>query len=321
MKLQPISPLVIEQNEKIVLQFGSVFNSAGWLKLFGESLKQYGIFNDDKQLIGAFHLYQTKLRGLKVFCNAPFTPHIALFANNPAQTSASVISFEKSLLSELAALIESLPYALITISLPFKYCDLQPFIWEKFKVIPGYTYRLNLNASEEVLLANLSSNKRRSLKKMSEENLRTELTKDFKLVKSLILQTFNRKEKRLNTSVLDKILFEFAMENNSFAFITYRNNEAVSAAFCIHDTTTAYYLMGGYDESNTHYAAGVSSIWNCILEAKRRGLNTFDFEGSMIKEVEQYFRDFGGELVPYYTINKAILPVEILLKFKRRAYF
>jgi len=319
--IKQIDNTILEANAQLLKEKGSVFNSPDWLSLFVDALLHFGIFNGDNKLIGTFHIYKTTMQGLKVLRNAPFMPHIGLFADNPAQSVSSSISYEKDLLTQLAGTISSVPHSMITISLPFYYKDLQPFIWKEFKVVPGYTYRLKLDASEENLLANLSSNKRRALKKMEEENLRTELTTDYKLVESLVLKTFSRKNKKTEEDLLNKIFFEFANEQNSFAYITYRNNEPVSTAFCIHDSKTAYYMLGGYDQENTHYAAGVSSMWNCILEAKRRKLEVFDFEGSMIPEVEQYFRDFGGEIIPYYTINKATLPVEIYLKLKRRAYF
>ena len=55
--------------------------------------------------------------------------------------------------------------------------------------------------------------------------------------------------------------------------------------------------------------------------AKGKGLKAFDFEGSMLPEVEKFFRGFGGDLIPYYTINKAFLPVEMALKFMKRELF
>ena len=85
--------------------------------------------------------------------------------------------------------------------------------------------------------------------------------------------------------------------------IAYNENKAVAATFCVHDKKTAYYLFGGYDVLNKHHGAGVSTMWNCMMHAKREGLNIFDFEGSMIPEVEKYFREFGGELIRYYRVH------------------
>jgi hypothetical protein len=37
----------------------------------------------------------------------------------------------------------------------------------------------------------------------------------------------------------------------------------------------------------------------------------FDFEGSMHEQIEKFYRGFGGELVPYYSIYKANLPTSL----------
>ena len=58
-----------------------------------------------------------------------------------------------------------------------------------------------------------------------------------------------------------------------------------------------------------------------ITAAKELGCSTFDFEGSMLEGVEKFFRSFGPELVPYYTVNKALLPLELALKFRKRELF
>ena len=62
-------------------------------------------------------------------------------------------------------------------------------------------------------------------------------------------------------------------------------------------------------------------MWEAIKFAKKLGIKYFDFEGSMVPQIERYFRGFGGKLTPYYRINKAKLPLEILLKFYRRELF
>ncbi|MCE3260275.1 MAG: family N-acetyltransferase, partial [Bacteroidetes bacterium] len=95
----------------------------------------------------------------------------------------------------------------------------------------------------------------------------------------------------------------------------------LGVVFCIHDKNTCYYLLGGVDKSS-----GVAGVNNLLVQrgierAKELGCTTFDFEGSMLKGVEKFFRSFGPELVPYFTVNKGKLPVELLLKFKKRELF
>ena len=36
---------------------------------------------------------------------------------------------------------------------------------------------------------------------------------------------------------------------------------------------------------------------------KELGLNQYDFEGSMVQSLEQFFRKFGGTLTPYYAVR------------------
>jgi len=59
-------------------------------------------------------------------------------------------------------------------------------------------------------------------------------------------------------------------------------------------------------------------MWQSILLAREKGLKTFDFEGSMIPEVEKYFREFGGTLIPYYVAYKAPTALKLILKLNKR---
>nr|HPR68216.1 methicillin resistance protein [Kiritimatiellia bacterium] len=63
------------------------------------------------------------------------------------------------------------------------------------------------------------------------------------------------------------------------------------------------------------------AVWEAIRHAKEAGLETFDFEGSVIPPIERFFRGFGGRLTPYYTVNKGWRPLETAMKFLRRGFF
>ena len=193
--------------------------------------------------------------------------------------------------------------------------------WKKFKAIPNYTYHLDLRLSLEQLLQNMASDKRNSLKKAEKDGIQTRLCTDLKVVEQLVLKTFSRKQKSLDAAFVNKILHQFSNADNSFAYVSYLHDKPISSAFCIVDQSTCYYLLGGYDSENKHQGAGVSSIWYAVQHAKAKGIKTFDFEGSMLPEVEKFFRGFGGDLVPYYTINRGLLPVEMVLKFMKRDLF
>lgn len=300
---------------------GSIFNSPPWIQLYGNDLEQYGIFDNDQKLIAAFYLFKTKMMGLTYYKNPPYTPHIGLCYKNKAGNKANALAFDKNLLTELADFLLSLSPGLYTLALPSGITDVQPFIWKKFKAIPNYTYHLDLTLPLDQLLQNMASDKRNSLKKAEKDGISTILATENKVTEQLILKTFTRKQKSVDAAFVNKILNHFSNADNSFAFVSYFHDNPISSAFCLMDGSTCYYLLGGYDSENKHQGAGVSTIWHAIQHAKAKGLKTFDFEGSMLPEVEKFFRGFGGDLIPYYTINRAFLPVEMALKFIKRELF
>jgi hypothetical protein len=146
-------------------------------------------------------------------------------------------------------------------------------------------------------------------------------TQEMDLVRGIVLKTFERKQTAVDLEQLDRIFFTFARPSNSFAHLAWYREQPVAASFCVHDREAAYYLLGGYDQRNPHASAGALCVWQAIMRAKEIGLRTFDFEGSMIPSVEKYFRGFGGTLMPYFTLNRAWLLLEMALKFYRRAKF
>lgn len=294
----------------------SVFCSRAWLSMFGDHLRLYGIFNNNNELTGAFYMFSTVKKGLRLEICPPFTPNNGLFFENRAENNANVQTVNKHVLEEVTAFLKSLNAQLLEFTLPVPIGDTQPFTWAKFRVKVKYTYHIDLQLSEEQLLANLSSEKRKSLNKAKKDDIRIEETKDMQLVKKMILKTFARKQLNKNLAYLDKILFEFAAPENSLAHIAMDNGLPIAATFCVHDADTMYYLFGGYDAGQRHHGAGVSCMWSSILKAKQLGLSVFDFEGSMLPEVEKYFREFGGRLNPYYTASRSTAVMNVLLKLK-----
>ena len=71
----------------------------------------------------------------------------------------------------------------------------------------------------------------------------------------------------------------------------------VAGLYIVWDNKRSYYLLGGRDSENGHYGASALAIWEAIKFTKENlGLAEFDFLGSMIPQVERFFRGFGGQL-------------------------
>jgi len=300
----------------------NIFLSKEWLSIYNNYLEYYKITNNNNQIIGGFVIYKEKQRfKTTAIKNPPFSPNIGLFINIESSNDSKINNEYKKLLQELSNFLNSHKFNILTISLPSNFIDTQPFFWNKFKVIPNYTYIIDLSESIEQIEKKFSSERRHNINKALKDGIECEINFDYNLIYELIIGTFNRKEKNINENLLNKILFEFANDKNSFSVVSYKNNEAISTSFYVYDKNKIYYLLGGYNNKNKHYGAGTISILTAIKHSKKLNIPIFDFEGSMIPEVEKYFRGFGGKLTPYYTINKGKFLMEIYMKLKGSSIF
>lgn len=305
----------------LVSRAGTVFNSPRWLAIYGNKLQLFGIYSGDDELAGAFFLYRDRKACFSFFKNPPFTPHIGWIFENRSQNHARALTQNKKVMEVMADVMQDLPVGVISCAFPFSASDMQPFAWKKFKVVPNYTYRLPLALPVEELEKRMAIEPRNRLRKAVKDGLSVEKITDYEVVKKLVLKSFDRKNKAIDKNLLEKILACFADASNSFAFAALSNGQPVSATLIIHDNSTAYYLLGGYDPAAKHSGAGILCMWQGILHSRELGLDTFDFEGSMLPEVERFFRGFGADLVPYFTVNKAWLPLEFMLKLLKREQF
>jgi len=299
----------------------SVFLSKNWINLYDNRVRSYGIYNESGKIVGGFVLMKKRKLGINYFRPPMYMPNIFLFYENKSKNLSKRSTEEKRLMTQLVEFVETLPYHIISIYFPSNFIDIQPFIWKKFKVNPYYTYIIDLSLSFSEIENRFSPERRNDIKKAISDGIvcRNEYNPD--IVKKLILNTFSRKGKTTDIKFLDKILKDFAIESNSFTFISYKDQIPLSVVFCIYDKEFAYYILGGYNNDFKHHGAGALAVDNAIRFSKDKGIKYFDFEGSMIPEVEKYFRGFGGQITPYYSANKAILPLEFLLKLVKRSVF
>lgn len=321
MKISALADHDQDRFKELADSCGTVFNTFAWTNLFGKNICRYGLYQDNGKLIGGFSLFREKRFGMSIYRNPPYTPSIGPFLMMDARNPTTIMDTWKDVLSLMADYIEQLPYLAIYCSLNCEIVDTQPFIWKKFKVIPGYTYLIDMNQSLEDLLQRTSKVRKNEIKKTAADGLIARQVEDLNVIRDLVLKTFSRQKEGIDKHYLDRILFDFANKNNSYAFVSYIGDKPIAGTFIVYHNQVAHALLGGYDHEQKHRGAGPLADWECIKHAKQLGLRCFDFEGSMIPHVEKYLRGFGGVLTPYYTVNKAKLPVEILLKLVKRERF
>ena len=316
-----LAPADLEAWDGLASRHGTLFNCSDWLALFGDNMQALGIFEDGGQLVGGLSLYQERRFGLKIFRRAPFTPTCGPFLEVKAQNPVAILETRRKALESVIEYLAQQSAAIVMLPLDQQIVDALPFLWRGYKVIPNYTYLIDLSLSLADIQKNMTSSQRNHIAKARKDLLTVEPTSDMHIVRDLVLATFDRQKKSLDRSTLEAILFRFANSSNSFAFTTYRGRNPIATCFVVHDHRTAYNLLAGYRAEERHHGAGAMAVFEAIKHSQEIGLKTFDFEGSVIPAIEQYFRGFGGKLKSYFTVNNAWMPVEIVLKFMRRSLF
>ena len=307
--------------DELAEQWGTIFNRLSWLQSFGDRARLFGIYDNSGSLVGGLSLYQERRWGMKILRRAPFTPNSGPFFRKVASNPVARLEEQRKIVSAVADFFENEKAAICMLPLPQGLSDALPFFWRGYKVISGVTYLIDLTRPQEYLWRDMSGTRRNDIRKAQRDALVVEKTDDMRLVRDLVIATFERQRRFIDCEILDGILSNFASPENSYAFVTFRNSAPVATSFVVHDRSTAYYLLGGYRSEDAHHGAGAWALWEAIKYAQSLGMITFDFEGSVIPAIERFFRGFGGEATSYFTVNKAWLPVEMVLKFRKRNVF
>ena len=302
-------------------KINNVFLQPDFIKL-NPAIQIHGIFAKDGQQRGVF-LTETmpRLKILKAIGTPKNIPNCQLSYISTSKNPAKRNSELKSVMDAIANYLEIFPVQIVSVSFPKNWTDFQPFIWKKFKVTTQLTYQLDLTKTEDELLKNFSTERRKNITKSEKEGLIIKHIDPNEEMIEMILETFNRQDISVDEELIKNILIKTPKENKIGTIACDTDDNLLACNFCLIDSFKTTYLFGGYSSKYKNEGAGAYAMWHSIKRTKEKGIEVFDFEGSMIPQVEKYFRGFGGDLVPFYRVNKSSYLVELLLKAKERTLF
>ena len=181
-----------------------------------------------------------------------------------------------------------------------------PFYWKGYQQTTRYSYRIELQDLDEVF-GNINRNMRRNIKKAQKQVrvLSQGTPQEFYAVNSL---SFSRQGLSIPyTQSFFERHDQSLMEHNARAMFFARDAQGRlhSAAHLIWDREASYYHLSGDDPDLRDSGSGILLIWEAIKYTKEvLGLKYFDFEGSMLPQVEQIRRQFGAKQQPYFFVWK-----------------
>ena len=81
------------------------------------------------------------------------------------------------------------------------------------------------------------------------------------------------------------------------------NNHVVAVSGIVYDPRCSYLIFNGIDYEENSRGANELLLYKTIAFAQTVS-EVFDFEGSMIHNIESFYRKFGAELTPFMRITR-----------------
>ena len=200
--------------------------------------------------------------------------------------------------------IDRLPrtaFTALCMSHTFKYWT--PYKWRGFDETTRYSLIIKNLSDLKAVYHNFEDSKRRNIRKAASK---------FTVATGLPAADFyDFFEKNCGSKVeYSRTMFEKlhqeCVKNNSgtIFFATDENSAVCGVLFAVWDNAAVYALTYSFENNARKSGVGDLLMYEAMKLAAEKNL-AFDFEGSMIENVEQSYRRFGSEPIVYHKISRA----------------
>ena len=302
---------------------GSIFTQPWWLDIVAPKQWEDIQIKKGEEIFARMPIVKIKRKGFNMIEMPILTHKMGPWIKETSPKQERRHSNERKLLQELIDELPEVDY--FSYNLDTNIQNFLPFVWKGFEQSSLSTFKFEFPFQLEELWKGMKSSVRRGIKRAKEE-----LSLDSQLSISeayeLIEKTFTRQNIRppFSENILERI-FQEANSRNRISIIGARDkqNKLVASQVYIHDDDCTYYIAGGIDSDSN--VAGLASylIWEGINIAHSKN-NSFDFEGSSIQSIENFFSTFGAKHCHYhriYSVSKRFAPFYYGKKLIQRLKF
>lgn len=290
---------ICEQNKEL-----PVFVQPWWLDSVCADW-DVAIAKKGEHVTGVWPYALDKKIGVSIMRNPKLTPYlgpVVLYPDDIKESNED--GYEHETISEL---IKQLPEAKVwhlALTPGLKQAGL--FKHNKLQLAVQQTFLLPLQDDEATLLANMKDTTRRNIRQAEKEVVITNMPEHLPDLYNFQKNTLESKGITQAYTLADmQRLMAACLANGSAAlWVAKAGSEIQAIVWQVWDEQRSYYLMGGQNHATNNYRAMTALLWHMIKDAKKRGNDTFDFEGSMDEGVERFFRGFGGTRELYIVLQR-----------------
>lgn len=284
-----------------------IFSQPWWMDVVcGEKNWEVYIVGEGNNILATMPYYFMKDdNGVKI-TKAKLTQNNGIYIKYPNnQKITSKLDLDEKIINNVCDYIENLDIYKYEQQYHYSFNNWLPFFWREYKEITRYTYVIEDTKNIEVVRENYSSKIRNKIKN-AKQLLKIIETEDTELFYRINKMTFDRQEKEIPyTYDLFRNLYLACKERECCKLLMAIDEEKKvhSVAMIVWDEASVYYLLNGTDPEVKKYQGNALLIDRSIEIASELG-KKFDFEGSVIKNIEHSFRQYGGIPKPYFRIYK-----------------
>lgn len=181
------------------------------------------------------------------------------------------------------------------------------------------TWQLDLTQSEDEILANMRKKTRYEIRQADKQSITVSTTQEANAIDRFYEIQLETAQRQKFVPFSKKFLKEqfrvFAAENNAILFEGYKGDELLAQAFIIFYGKEAAYHYGTSTDANRNLAGAYALQWAAIKEAKKRGIERYNFWGVTKPEhtkhrfygVSVFKRGFGGFEVEYLHAQDLVI--------------
>jgi len=279
---------------------GSIFATSQYLDAV-QAKYRIGVLTGKGRIMAGIVLARNELR---TFSNPLLVKYLGvLFAPSNKKTKyVTEISRERNICIELINYIK--PYYTFDYTFHPNFTNWLPFHWAGFRQETRYTYIFNDISSIEALLQGADSRVRNTLRKAEKNNISIINKIDVDAFYKVNRLSFARQSGNPPYS-LEKLrnMYDILSATNSIHLLgaVDKSGRLLSVAGIVNDHRCSYLLLNGTDYRVTDVGANTKLIVEAIKFCSNLAPR-FDFEGSMIKNIEFFYQSFGAVQTPYFSI-------------------
>jgi lipid II:glycine glycyltransferase (peptidoglycan interpeptide bridge formation enzyme) len=272
----------------------------GWYldAVCGDGLWGAAAYTKDQQVLAIWPYYMKSKYGLSYITMPSLTPYLGPWIPDlKAQKNHKRYGYEHAAITQLCEDLPSVHFSTI-----HTHPDLDNLLaarWKGHQEKTRYTYRLALGDPDEIW--NGISDKQRNTIRKAQSTLTVSESDDIDLFYTFNKKSFKRQGLQIPYSheLIKNLDQALSMRSQRTMLVAKdQSNNVHGMIYLAYDQQTVYLLAIGSDPQWRSDGSIPLLIWHAIQQFSGSHL-TFDFEGSMIPNIEKFFRSFGGQLTPY----------------------